>query len=538
MELFEPFIAPASGLMNDYIMHDRKLLKYFEYKPEISSLKNRYERTVSRHPADRPRLARIIGSYMERFGDSPAAREALEHFSEGAPLVVTGQQAGLFTGPLYTVHKAISAIVLADKASAELDRIVVPLFWVAGEDHDIAEIAHVYRQTDRRVDKMNFPHMEYGKRSASAARLNKQKIGSHMEAYFKSLPETEHSKELFETIRQLFDRANTFTDFFSAFLHWLFKDSGLLFIDAADPALRAYEAEFFAVLIDRSAEIAEAVCSTEQTLRQDGYPTSLDANPESANLFLAVGSERMLLERDGDRFVCGNKIYTKEELLQLLADNPELFSNNVVTRPLMQDMVFPVLSYIGGPGEIAYWAELKSAFEVMGLEMPVVMPRLNMTLVSRRVGFLLEKHSMEPAAAIGHNEAGNRREELLEAARETEAEQLLASLEQELTSRYEDVREKFSSVSKGLLPAVDKNLSIHLDQLTYLKRKLQEEVELQHDVQLSQFRTIEQELLPDGNPQERIYSPVPYLNQYGPDLIGDMLKMPFNYDRNHKIICL
>src|SRR5690606_36443520 len=148
------------------------------------------------HGVDRAKLVQIIRQYMEPFGISPKAEEHLTDFLNGTSVVVTGQQAGLLTGPLYTIHKAISAIVLAKEASSRLGKNVVPDFWIAGEDHDLAEISHLYRDVNGRIEKLNFPHMEYGKKTASTAQLNKTEISNFLLEYFRSLPETAYSKEL------------------------------------------------------------------------------------------------------------------------------------------------------------------------------------------------------------------------------------------------------------------------------------------------------------------------------------------------------
>src|SRR5690606_5268822 len=148
---------------------------------------------------------------------------------------VTGQQAGLLTGPLYTIHKAISAIVLAKQAKEQLNAKVVPVFWIAGEDHDLAEISHLYREINGRVEKLNFPHVEYGKKTATTAILNKTKIADFLNEYVRSLPETSHSKDLQQLVFGFLESTETYTEFFSALLNHFFDEEGLLMIDAAHP---------------------------------------------------------------------------------------------------------------------------------------------------------------------------------------------------------------------------------------------------------------------------------------------------------------
>lgn len=537
MKVEEQYVEPASKLMSDYINGKPVLRQYFSYDPQLESFEKRLK-NLQNHPVDRSRLAGIVRDYMKPEKLSEAAQQNLADFEAGAPVVVTGQQAGILTGPLYTVHKAISVIILARQASEQLQTPVVPVFWIAGEDHDLAEVSHLYREINGRMDKLNIPYAEYGKNSASTANLNKPKTASFLEEYFRSLPETEHSKEIQELAFGLLEKSQSFTDFFAALIHYFFQEEGLLYIDAADEAFRKYESPYFVEMIERSANIAKTVAATENSLVEDGYSAVIGAEETAANLFITVKGERLLLEREGQEFVANNGSirFTKQQLLTIAEETPELLSNNVVTRPLMQEMVFPVLAFVGGPGEIAYWAALKGAFELFDMELPVVMPRLSLTLVNRRTQRLLNKYELDFSSVVNDHQVSVMRNQLMETIREKEAETLLTNLELELEKSYEQINQQLSSISKGLTPIVEKNLQLHKQQLKFLKNKLQDEVILQNSIEFEHYAAIENELLPNGGYQERIYSPFTYMNQYGIELVKDLLALPLCYDKNHKVI--
>ncbi|MFD1031072.1 bacillithiol biosynthesis cysteine-adding enzyme BshC [Metaplanococcus flavidus] len=539
MKLAQQVVPPSSNLMNDYINGDKKILHYFSYSPDHGSLESR-QKHIRHHGADRDGLTAIIRGYMEPYGISEKAEEHLTDFQEGASVVITGQQAGLLTGPLYTIHKAISAIVLAKEAKTQLGTNVVPVFWIAGEDHDLAEISHLYREVNGRVEKLIFPHMEYGKKTASTAHLNKTKIRSYLEEYFRSLPETEHSAELQQMVFGFLEETDTYTEFFSAFLNHFFHKEGLLFIDAAHPELRKYESAYFNRLINFAPAIADEVYTAEQELLAAGYNPSLSAEKDAANLFITIKGERILLKREGDVFTGNNGAvqFKRSELLEIAEKNPEMLSNNVVTRPLMQEMVFPVLAFVGGPGEIAYWSVLKNAFGLLEMEMPVVMPRLGMTIVNRKVQVLLEKYGLSFEDLVIEQKASVLKAELLDSIRDREAEEMIVQLEMQIQDQYKEIREKFTEVSRGLTPLVEKNLQFHLKQLDFLKNKLEDEVVLQNSVQFEHLDFLENELMPNGSPQERIFNPIPYLNDYGMDLVDKLLRLDLKYDKNHKVIYL
>jgi len=202
----------------------------------------------------------------------------------------------------------------------------------------------------------------------------------------------------------------------------------------------------------------------------------------------------------------------------------------------MQERVFPVLAFVGGPGEIAYWAALKGAFKLFGMELPVIMPRLSLTLVNRHTQRLLNKYKLDFSAVANDRRIPVMRNELMESIREQEAEALIGELQEQMEHAYKKINQHFTAISRGLTPLVEKNLQLHLNQLTFLKNKLQDEVMLQNSIEFGHLSSIENELLPNGGFQERIYSPFIYMNQYGTGLVKELLALPLNYDKNHKII--
>lgn len=539
MILEQHYIAPVNKLMDDYINGASAIERFFSYKPEKTQFKERYDR-LKEHSVDRQKLSAILHDYMAPHGLTENMEVNLAAFREGAPVVVAGQQAGLLTGPLYTVYKAISIILLAKQAEAELKTRVVPVFWIAGEDHDFAEISHLFRDLNGKLDKLNVPHSEYGKNTASSAQLNKSTIEAYLKEYFRGLPETIHSAELQALAFSKLKQASTYTDFFSLLLNHFFKEEGLLYIDAADHALRRYEAPYFEMMIHQSKEIAHAATDTEERLKTAGYPATIGAEKDAANLFVSVQGERILLQREGDRFIGkgAGVEYTMAELMDIARTNPEHLSNNVVTRPLMQEMVFPVLAFVGGPGEIAYWAALKDVFQLANMEMPIVMPRLNLTLISRRVEVLLKKYDLSAEAVATGREIPEMRRRLMASIREEQAEKLIEEMKQQLEAKYSEIQQAFSLISGGLNPLVEKNLQIHLKQLQFLKNKLEDEVVLQNSTQFTHLDLLETELYPNGGFQERVFSPFPYMNDYGLDLVEELLNLDIKYDKNHKFIYL
>jgi uncharacterized protein YllA (UPF0747 family) len=200
----------------------------------------------------------------------------------------------------------------------------------------------------------------------------------------------------------------------------------------------------------------------------------------------------------------------------------------------MQDLVFPVLAFVGGAGEIAYWALLKEAFHHCEIRMPILVPRVSMTIVSKRA-----KQAMESTALTLEDVFSGKilevREQFIDSLQNERFEHLLIEAEMQLKAKYEELAEGSSMAMRKL---IEKNLKFHVKQLGYLKKKAEEELLIQHEKALRKYSILENELLPEGSLQERIYTPYFFMNEYGTELVQDLLRQPIKMDGSHQIIYL
>src|SRR5699024_7547165 len=198
-------------------------------------------------------------------------------------------------------------------------------------------------------------------------------------------------------------KSSTYVDFFAQLLLNIFSEEGLVLIDSGNDEVRKIESKHFKEVINKQAEIATNVYKTMKKLKQSGYEIPLDISRNDAHLFYLHDGERILLERthDGGWVGKNNEIQlTTEQMYKIAEERPELLSNNVITRPLMQELLFPTLAFIGGNGEISYWAVLKDAFKSVHINMPPIMPRLSFTYVERDIKKLLDNYSIPVEKAI------------------------------------------------------------------------------------------------------------------------------------------
>ncbi|MGE7948262.1 bacillithiol biosynthesis cysteine-adding enzyme BshC [Lysinibacillus sp. NPDC093688] len=538
MKLESIQVPIKNRLLADYWSPNTAIHEFFEYEYNDKSFEKRAQ-YLDQHANDQKELTAIIRQFMEPLGISKKANEHLQQLEQGAVAVVGGQQAGILTGPLYSVHKAISVITLAKEQSVKLQRPVVPVFWIAGEDHDLEEINHTYTVRGVDIKKRAYGERSRRKTMASETRINKESMTQLINTIVKDMGETEFTEMLVKQLVDTLNKSDTFTDFFAQLMNHLFKDEGLLMIDAADFKFRQYESRNFTRIIHKNEEIARVVTEREVELERAGYGKPILATNEAANLFYVEDEERHLLERKNQQFVnlAANIKLSHEEVLKIAEEHPEQLSNNVVTRPLMQEMTLPVLAFVGGPGELAYWATLKDAFSVLGLQMPIFAPRLHITLVTRRVEQLLREYCLD-VAEVWDGKVLQLKEQYVADVQDIEAKRQIQTMQRELLEKYDALQLYLEEQHLLLDKILEKNKENHLKQFEYLQQKVEQTVLNKHETTIRKFMTLQNELYPNEGFQERTYSPYQYLNEFGPKLITEMLKQNYSVGNHHYIIYL
>lgn len=533
----ERISVPAlNPFAKEYISGSSQAGGFFDYKPfSQQSFEQRAEEVRTRG-FKRNEVAGIVRNYMTPHHLTTEVEQSLQKLMNPSSVVVVGgQQAGLLTGPLYSIHKIISILHLAKEQEEKLGIPVVPIFWIAGEDHDLMEVNHVFIEKNERMQKIGYPERFVKKKAASNTVFDKQMMMEWVTSVFACLKETNYTNQLLRDVKTAVGESSTFTEFFAFLTGSFFAKYGLLLIDAADPALRKLEAPFFKQLILENDQLAEAVNKTQQQIKEAGFVPAIETGEQPANLFLIEKGERHLLQKENGLFISkSGRTYTEADLLQLLEVSPESFSNNVVTRPLMQEWLFPTLAFIAGPGEIAYWAELKGAFEHFKMKMPLVVPRLNITIVDRSVAGILSEMDMPIERAV---QRGVQREKAayIESVRDHHLHELVAQMKQELLANYEKIEARATALHNGLMPIVQKNKSYHERQINILLQKSDAVLEQTHEAVLRRFDRVETFLRPDGL-QERVWNLYPFLNIYGPSFIDELMDQSYQHDGSHYVL--
>lgn len=544
MEILNLSLPATNRFASNYLEQSTEIQPFFHYRFNEFADDAKRVAEISNRSFPRLEVAEHIESFMKRFPSSEAVIKSIDKLKTNNSLVVIGgQQAGILTGPLYSIHKVISIIKLAEQKEEQLGVPVVPVFWIAGEDHDFQEVNHVFVPVNQKVDKWSYPERVLQKKMVSDIQLNQESCLSWVQNLIENFGETEHTNSLLEFAEQQILISTSFVDFFANIIMELFKDYGLLIVDSGNREFRQLQKEFFKQQILHHEAITTKLLEQQRQIEEKGFPITIEASEANANLFYYDQrlNERILLEYDqlNDCFVGKNGALTfsREQLVELAEENPAYLSNNVVTRPLMQEWLFPTVAFIAGPGEISYWAELKLVFEHFNIKMPPIVPRLNITILDRSIETDVSDLHLNLADVLSSG-TEKERHQFLDAIKDREVESLFLAAKQQLINQYRLIEAKTAEMDRGLLPLLKKNESYLLKEIGFMETKLDEAGRLKHDNIIKKYDRVDLALRPDGFPQERIWNIFYFLNQYGLNFIHDLMSGRFEFDGRHKVMKL
>ncbi|WP_188205716.1 bacillithiol biosynthesis cysteine-adding enzyme BshC [Alkalibacillus aidingensis] len=536
-------LGNQSQLLTDYRDRKESVFKHFHYDPyQLQSFQRRQD-YVSSLSFQRESLVRILRKQNEQWGLS---EETDKHITElldpESSVIIGGQQAGLLTGPLYTIHKIISIILQAREQREHLGKPVVPVFWIAGEDHDFLEIDHIYTYQENNLEKVRVtdPVPFETKITASKREIPKENALNWLEHVFATFKETEHTRDLYELIKSRLVNSQSYVDFFALLTSDMFKNEGLVLVDADDSELRYLESEYFKAMLLNQQEIAQSVVTSLNELNQDGYHVALDVTAKDVHLFYHHDGERLLLELgEHGQFQTkdGQLSFTESELLQLITDHPDRFSNNVVTRPLMQELVFPVLSFIAGPGEVAYWSTLKGAFHALDLQLPIVTPRLSLTLMKGNHLKLMERLGVD-GESIVNDGCYDSKMNYLKRQSYYPIEETIEEVKKQMGKAHLPIQELANSVSGDLNDLAKKNLHKIEAEIEFVKKRITQQIKDNHAQVIERFDELEDYYHPYEGLQERVWNVVYWMNEYGIELPERLLGVPPRWEQDHQIIYL
>ncbi len=529
----------TSPFLEGYSNGDEEVVRFFDYKSPYDKHEwTKRQQELKRYSFPRKGLTDYLTSYNQRIGSSATTIKNIQKLNaENSLAVVGGQQAGLLTGPLLVIYKCISTIQLAKQAEKELNIPVVPIFWIAGEDHDMDEINHVMVPKNNTAKKVSLKSASSVKSSASLWEWNREEVRPWLKEVFRSFGETAYTSDLLAETERILNESDSIVTFFAKLLSKWFSEEGLIVLDSGDPGFKKLQSTMLKEMIVHNSEIDNAFNVQTEELCRSGYSAPIEVQENNAHLFYTKNQERILLYRDQNGFSSKEKDFTisESELLEEAIKHPEKFSNNVVTRPLMQEFLLPVLSFVAGPGEIAYWAALGKVFSQFNRMMPILTPRLSFTLVTAGVNELLHSKKLTVKQVLENGTDGYKRE-WFASNRPIETFETVQSVKAEFTASYEKLIKLAEDIDSKLLPVADQNMKRILSEIDYMENKLEQRVRKKVKEPLAEFDEIMLQLKPTGILQERVWNIYQFVNEEGSYLVNKLVQYPYQFNGKHKIV--
>ncbi len=502
-------IPGTSRLFADFLYDFDRVSRFFAHNPADPASFARAAAQIE-YPEERRR--KLVEALREQNGDSAALDELAR---PGTVAVVTGQQVGLFSGPSYTVFKALTAVKLAERLTREGLR-AVPVFWLASEDHDLAEVDHVWLfDQEARPSKINLAN-----ELANGGPVGNVSIGGlSWEQVREALGELPFADETVQRLQAAYGPGATFSSGFKALLQDVLRGYGLLFLDPLAPAIREMASPFLAKTAKRVPELVEGLKARDTELAQAGYHAQVHLEDSTSLLFLLEDGKRIPLRVNEGEFTARDQKYGTADLCGI----SKRLSPNALLRPVMQDFLLPTVSYVGGPAEIAYMAQGQVLYEKLLGRMPVIFPRNSFTLLDERADKLIGHFGLTMPDLLDHQDKVKSKiaAQLVPAGLADE----FAELEHLMASSIDKLRGSLREFDPTLEVAAQKSGTKMKYQLRHLAEKAARETLRRDQMAARKAQYLINLMYPQRKLQERFFSIVPFLAKHGPDLPERLLGM-------------
>ena len=533
---FEDF----SKLFLNYINNFDEVKEYYHKNfREAEDLFATMQEIMNSNYHNREKLVEILNKQYKDYPASTITKKNIELLKEKTTFaIVTGQQAGIIGGPLYNIYKIITTIKLCNILNHKFDEYrFVPVFWMEVEDHDFDEIRNVYLlDKDYELKQITYDDVEKFTNRGSVGKL---KINKNIETFLTQLdnilPFSSFKSNLIEKLRKIYCNNKTFSQAFKELLFEFFDRYGLIIFDTIEKDVKEYLKPIFIDEINNYIEHSVKLVSISADLEKN-YHAQIKIRP--VNLFFSNDNSRYLIEpseRNGEFIIKSiNKVITSDELIEMINNEPYNFSPNVVLRPICQDYIFPTVFYVGGPSEIAYFAQIFSIYDNFNIVKPIIYPRASATIVEKSNEKRLEKLGIELIDIfIDYNDFINKinsqnvDNNLIEAVDE---------LFNNFSLDFERLKNDTKDFDQNLINNFNKTYENIAHSINILKKKINEAQLRKNSILIEQAKRLHNSLYPEATLQERYISWIYFVSKYGPTFIDEIYdKLQINaYD--HQII--
>ncbi|HXU21553.1 MAG TPA: bacillithiol biosynthesis cysteine-adding enzyme BshC [Verrucomicrobiae bacterium] len=522
-------IPHTTKLFSTFLEDFPRVASFYAHPPTLAGI-DAAAREVRLDSNIRRQVCEILREQNQKFNVGreldAATNRNLDRLARGAVAIVTGQQTGLFSGPAYTIYKAVSAIRIAEEATSG-DTDAVPIFWLATEDHDLAEVHHSDWNT-----REGLVHYELPARTEDAGRrVGEIPLGDEIEAIVVAATqalEGPFAEEVARALRESYTRGETYGSAFGKLMARLFAGRGIIFIDPLDARLHRLAAPIYLRALDEADSLGDALLARSNELESAGFHAQVKVTRETTLLFYNVDGRREPVRRRNGNFAAGDAEFSRQQLTSAFKDRPDAFTPSALLRPIVQDSLLPTAAYIGGPAEIAYLAQSNLIYKQFIGRMPAILPRASFTVVEPPIARFLEQYGLNFRDIL----AG--------------PQHLRAKMEQkfmpgDLANRFDagetalrdllaQYGEPLKSLDPTLVDALRASEQKMLHQFTQLKAKVARAINFRSGVLDRHQRILVDALHPAGGLQERTLSALPFLAAHSSQLLDDLAALSSTSD--------
>lgn len=529
-------IPGMSDLFIDYINNFEKVKNYYEinFRDE-----NSYEdifRKISNENG--PQLYEIIKNQYRNFEISDKTKSNLELLKkENTIAVITGQQLGLMGGPLYTIYKIFTAVKLSEYLNEKYKKYnFIPVFWMAGDDHDFEEISNVkILNNQNEVDTILYNNESQNNENLGSVGSLKfsDNIYDFKEKIFSTLRDTEFITELKTFIDEVLNRELTIAESFIKLIFKIFDETGLVIFNPQDKEVKKLLVPIFKKELTNFKIHNKDILLTSVDL-DENYHSQVKVKP--INIFLSDETGRHLIEPAEDEFRLKGKRkkITTNELFNLLDEKPECFSPNVLLRPICEDFLFPTGFYVAGPGETNYYAQAIPLYKHFNIQHPFVFPRASATIIESNIAKILMKYNLSTQQFFGDFQ--KLKDEILNRVSDNSVEQIFSNSSKNIENELNQLSNLLETIDKTLSDSTKNSSDKILNQLEILKTKALKLQETKFDATIRQIKKAKNSIYPNDNLQERELGILNFLNKYGFDFF-DWLYNELNiHEYKHQIL--
>ncbi len=511
-----------SSLFVDYIMDYPRVRRYYNGNFQEDKDWEKALEQVTAREIDRSLLSQILTTQNRDFHCGVKALANIDLLmNDNTVAVVTGQQVGLFTGPLYTIYKALTVLKLVNLLSKKFpDYNFVPVFWLEGEDHDYEEVNSI-----KLINPSNdLVQLEY-QLQTKALEKNLGPVGflefdETIDGFFKKVDEcliqTEFKQKALELFHTAYQKGMTFNRAFVHLMNVLLEDSGLIFLDPHSPDIKKQLVHVFRRDIEETPRLCQLIIDQSAELEKHYHA---QIKPKPLNLFLLADGGRYLLEPNSNGYSLkgSRRQIPKERIQEILANSPELLSPNVVLRPICQDTLLPTIAYVAGPAEIAYFAQLKPLYQEFSIPQPIIYPRASVTILEEKIENILTRYSLELADFFKDVELI--KQKAVEQIAEVKVDEIFFGTGDSIDEALETTRDGLQKIDPTLVGALDNTKKRIASSLATLREKAAAAQTRRHEISLRQVEKAATHLYPSSNFQERALNILHFLNKYGLDFV-------------------